>query len=378
MWTGGRPPLGYDIVDKKLIVNETEAKQVRNIFEGYLQFQTVTNLVADLKKRGMCNKRWTSEKGIQHGGTPFQGGALYHMLQNRLYLGEIDYKGNIYQGEHKGIVPKELWENVQSQLEEHRRRKSAFGSKRKPYLLEGLIFDSKRYSMSPTYSVKKGNVRYPYYISSPLNKTQKIEVGELPRVPASTIDNLVRSRISILLNMDCLERIDDATVRAIVKKVTVYKDNVELEIDHQYPNADCNRLKDTGVVVTQNKNHTHVRIAAVLRRHSRELALINPNGKPLLRMNVPDPVLTKNLAMAYKWREQLESGKMKTMQTIADAEGCTEGFIRKLLPLAYLAPDIIEAILDGTQPASLDLKKIQAKPIPLAWTKQREQLGFSA
>ena len=326
----------------------------------------------------MRNKRWTSEKGIQHGGTPFQGGALYHMLQNRLYLGEIDYKGNIYEGEHKGIVPKELWDKVQSQLEEHRRRKSERGARRVPYLLVGLIFDSKGYPMSPTYSVKKGNVRYAYYLSSPLNKKQEVEVGELPRVPASTIDNLVRRRVSGLLNMDCLERIKDETVRAIVKKVTVYKDNIELEIDHQYPNADCNRLKETGDTITQNKNYTHVRVATILRRHSRKLALINPNGTPLMQSSEPDPVLVKNLAMAYKWREQLESGKVKTIQTIADAEGCTEGFIRKLLPLAYLAPDIIEALLDGTQPASLDLKKIQTKPIPLSWIKQRELLGFSA
>lgn len=378
MWMGGHPPLGYDVMDKKLVLNENEANNVRIIFDRYVALESVTDLVDDLQKRNITTKRWTSENGRKHGGEFYKRGALYNLLQNRLYRGEIDYKGSIYPGQHKTVIFKPLWDAVQEKMGSNRRKKEAAKSKKSPYLLEGLIHDSKGNIMSPTYSVKKGNRRYPYYVSAPLNGKRKVPVGDIPRVPALAINELVQHRIATIMDLDDYRKVSRELTNRILKKVSVYKDTVEIEIDHTLPNADCNRLNDNGDTVTQQGQHTHIRISATLHRHSRKLALVNAAGDSLTTIQEPDPVLVKNLVLAYKWRESLEQGKFKTLQQIADAEKCTERFIRKIIPMAYLAPDIVESILEGRQPASLDLKKFQKSCLPLSWQEQRRQLGYTA
>ena len=251
MWTGGRPPLGYNIVDKKLEVNLDEAKHVQTIFETYLELGSVTDLVDSIKDKRITTKRWDSANGNKHGGKSYQRGALYHLLQNHLYRGEINYQGQIYEGQHKAIISKPLWDEVQKRMESNRRRQANAKYKKTPYLLEGLIHDSEGHIMSPTYSVKKGNHRYPYYVSAPLNGKRKISVGEVPRVPALVIDDLIRDRIAIIMNLKDHTTINHELAQRILKKVTVYKDNVEIEINHSVPNADTKRLNGNNDTITQ-------------------------------------------------------------------------------------------------------------------------------
>jgi site-specific DNA recombinase len=378
MWMGGHPPLGYDVTAKKLILNAKDANDVRTIFERYVALESVTDLANDLQKRNITTKRWTSENGKKHGGEFYKRGALYRLLQNRLYRGEIDYKGNIYPGLHKAIIFKPLWDAVQERMESNRRKKEAAKSKKSPYLLEGLIHDSRGNIMSPTYSIKKGNRRYPYYVSASLNGKRKGATADVPRVPALPINDLVRDRIATIMALDNYKEVDRDLTNRIIKKVSIYKDIVEIEVDHTVPNADCNRLKGSDDTLTRLGLHTHIRISATLRLHSRKLALINPAGNSLTTIQEPDTILIKNLALAYKWRESLEQGKFRTLQQIADVEECTERFIRKIIPMAYLAPDIIESILEGRQPASFDLKKFQENRLPLSWQEQRRLLGYAA
>lgn len=378
MWMGGHPPLGYDVVDKKLVLNEKDASDVRTIFERYVALESVTDLAFDLEKRNIRTKRWTSENDRLHGGEFYKRGALYRLLQNRLYRGEIDYKGNIYPGQHKVIIAEPLWDAVQTMMESNRRKKEAVKSKKAPYLLEGLIHDSEGNSMSPTYAVKKGNRRYPYYVSTSLNGKRKGQAGDVPRVPALAIDNLIRERIAIIMDKDDNGEVDRDLTNRLIKKITVYKDTIELEVDHTAPNADCNRLKGNDDTVTCQGQYTHIRIPATLRRLSRKLALVSPNGNSPSTTQRPDVVLIKNLALAFKWRESLERGEFKILQQIADAEQCTERFIRKIIPLAYLAPDIVDSILEGSHPVSFDLKKFQKNLLPTSWQKQRQLLGYTA
>lgn len=377
MWTGGCPPMGYDVVNKKLEINPYEAKQIKIIFERYVALGSVTDLVDDLKQRNITTKRWTSSSGQAMGGKPYQRGALYNLLQNRLYLGEVVYKSNTYPGEHKAIVFKPLWDAVQKQLETNRRRHNELKTKRNTYLLEGFIHDSKGNIMSPTYSIKKGNRRYPYYVSAPLNGKRKVPVGEVPRVPAQAIDELVRDRIATIMGLKNYKSVDRNLVIKAVRKLSIYNDFVELEIFHSLSNADCNRLKGNGDTITEHARYTHIRIPATLRKHALKLNFINPAGKPVSKVPKLDSTLIKNVALAFKWREGIQTGKFRTLQQIADDEDCTERFIRKILPFAYLAPDIIESIINGTQPASFDYKKFQEQPIPIEWSAQRIHLGYT-
>src|ERR1700674_3673007 len=113
---GGRPPLGYDVKDRKLVVNETEGETVRHIFRRYAALQSVRLLKAELDAAGIVSKTRIASDGSRYGAKPIARGALYLMLQNRIYLGEIVHKDQSYPGEHQAILDEGLWEQVQSVL----------------------------------------------------------------------------------------------------------------------------------------------------------------------------------------------------------------------------------------------------------------------
>src|SRR5271168_2686527 len=116
MWMGGNVPLGYDVRDRKLVVNEAEASTVRMIFQRYAELGSVALLKADLERAGIVSKRREGAGGQLGGGKSFSRGALYLMLQNRLYHGEIAHKDKIYLGQHEAIIDPELWEITQDKL----------------------------------------------------------------------------------------------------------------------------------------------------------------------------------------------------------------------------------------------------------------------
>jgi hypothetical protein len=122
MWMGGTPPLGYDVEERALVINNIEAERVCHIFQRYLQMGSVSRLQINLRESQVLSKLYVSRKGNVRGGVNFGRGALYVLLQNRLYIGEIEHRGNIYQGMHQGIVPAELWSEVQDLLSRNRQK----------------------------------------------------------------------------------------------------------------------------------------------------------------------------------------------------------------------------------------------------------------
>lgn len=376
MWMGGPRPLGYDIGDKKLVVNEPEAKTVRVIFERYLDLGSVTDLVEELDRLSLRNKRWISKSGQKRGGTRFMRGPLYRVLQNEIYIGKIPYKGNSYDGQHDPIIPEELWMNVQAQLERNRQHVGELRSHKERYLLSGIIYDSDGNRMTPTYSVKNKNRRYLYYVSAPIVGNRKVPAGEVSRVPAKAIEELVIDRLRRLANSTNIEMNEDSEEFKAIRRVTIYASMVEIELDTSRPNIDVQRLDSTGDEVIRNSKTTLIRIQTILRKWSRQLALVSTNGTPMVEFKEADTILIRNIARAHRWRESLDSGEIASVQEIAKQEECTDRYVRKLLPLAYLAPDIIKSILDGNQPASLATKKLIQTRIPVSWNAQRTALGF--
>jgi site-specific DNA recombinase len=152
MWMGGNVPLGYDVKDRKLIVNEAEAATIRLIFQRYGELGTVTLLKAELDRLGIVSKRREGAGGALSGGKRFSRGALYLMLQNRLYRGEVAHKGQIYPGQHAAIIESELWQLVQEKLAENRQKRSLAVGAEAPSLLAGLVIDSDGNRMTPTHA----------------------------------------------------------------------------------------------------------------------------------------------------------------------------------------------------------------------------------
>ncbi len=192
MWMGGLPPLGYGSGGRKLVVNPKEAETVRHIFQRYAELGSVRRLKEDLDAQGIVSKIRMTRNGLRKGGNPIAPGALYKILNNPVYIGEIAHKGRRYPGEHEAIVEGKLWEKVQKMLEAGRVSRVNGGAAIHPSLLAGLLYDDEGERMSPSHAVKKGR-RYRYYVSRSL-LTQTREAGGF-RIPAGEIERIVIQRL---------------------------------------------------------------------------------------------------------------------------------------------------------------------------------------
>ena len=194
MWMGGIVPLGYDPGDHTLIVNEAEAQQVRAIFRRYLKIGSVHRLCDELRRKGQTSKAWTTKAGRPMGGAPFSRGALFHLLQNRHYLGEICHKDLTHPGNHPAIVETKLFDAVQQRLAANRVQRERHAGDATPALLTGLIFDGEGRPMSPTLSYGRAGRCYRYYVASDLQLGRALDptrrAGDCAprRLPAATLE----------------------------------------------------------------------------------------------------------------------------------------------------------------------------------------------
>src|SRR6202795_2044223 len=190
MWMGGVPALGYRAQDPKLVIVDSEAEIVRSIFRRYAGLGSVRLLKDELEALGVKSKSRTSASG----GKPFARGALYLMLQNRIYRGEIVHKEQSYPGEHSPIIDQPLWDAVQAQLARNGAQHNSGARTRQPSLLAGMLFDGDGNRMTPSHAVKKGT-RYRYYVSRSLITKDRSEASAGLRIPAAEIEQLVTSRV---------------------------------------------------------------------------------------------------------------------------------------------------------------------------------------
>ena len=150
---GGVPPLGYHAEDHRLSVVDSEAEIVRAIFRRYAELGSVRLLKAELEAQGIKSKLWTSASGRVIGGKPFSRGALYLILQNRTYLGEIVHKGQSHPGEHTPIIDPPMWDAVQMRLAGNTAERNSGTRTRQPSLLTGMLFDANGNPMTPSHAV---------------------------------------------------------------------------------------------------------------------------------------------------------------------------------------------------------------------------------
>ena len=166
MWMGGTVPLGYEVVDRKLVVVPEEASTVRTIFSEYLKVASVRDLTDRLRSLGIRSKLHHRKDGGTRGGVYFSRGGLHQLLRNEIYRGQVVHKGNVYVGEHPEIVDEELWNGVQKQLDEKAVDRKLGCNVREPSLLAGLVVDEHRRPMTPSHA-NKGARRYRYYVTHP-------------------------------------------------------------------------------------------------------------------------------------------------------------------------------------------------------------------
>jgi site-specific DNA recombinase len=188
MWMGGYPPLGYDAREHQLPINEAEAATVRDIFGRYLRLGSVRLLKRELDRDGVCSKQRVSANGRESGGRSFSRGALYNLLSNPIYIGEIRHKDTSYPGQHAPIISRDVWERTAARLRQRKGRLGVRSTGSAPSLLTGKLFDEHGEGLTPTHT-KKGQRRYRYYVSRGLFKTRWRRGGDSnPRSHKGTRD----------------------------------------------------------------------------------------------------------------------------------------------------------------------------------------------
>jgi DNA invertase Pin-like site-specific DNA recombinase len=164
LWVGGVPPLGYEVQDRKLVVNEEEAANVRLIFARCIDLGSLSALQQELRQRGIVTRKRTLSSGRAVGGRVLTSGPLAYILRNRMYLGEINHRDKSYPGQHTPIIATDLFEAAQAKLSEKIRERR--GRRRSSNaLLVGKLFDDRGNLMTPSYAVKE-RTRYRCYVSS--------------------------------------------------------------------------------------------------------------------------------------------------------------------------------------------------------------------
>ena len=359
IWMGGNVPIGYDVRARKLIVNQEQAKKVRIIFERYLSLGSATALAQQLEREGTCSPRRISRSGRESGGRPFSRGALYAILKNRIYLGEVSHKGQPYKGQHDAIIDHELFEAANELLARNRSNIFLGLNAEHPSLLSGLVCDSYGRCMLADHAAKKGK-RYRYYAS------QKNEAcrEKLLRVPAGDLEAIV---LAHLRKRRMPETIDEnkaqgSTRESILNAVeTVIVDPTSVEI----------RFKHADVFGEKS-----IKVPAQLARRGKEMKFMEPPKNSSITSR--DPSLIKLVAKAHLARMVLEEATGLSITEISKAQGISSDYFRVLLRISYLAPDIVTAILEGRQPVQFNRQRLaRATRLPIDWQEQREALGFN-
>jgi site-specific DNA recombinase len=405
MWMGGVPPLGYEARGGKLVVVNSEAEIVRRIFRGYVELGSIRLLKEEFEAQGITSKCRASASGRFRGGKPFSRGALYLMLQNRIYRGEIVHKERSYPGEHTPIIDPELWEMVQARLAGNAAQRNAGGRAAQPSLLAGMLFDSDGNRMTPSHAAKKGT-RYRYYVSRSLISKDQADGSAGLRIPAGEIEQLVASRVrQWLLDPGSIYKAisawlpDPSTQQqlvaraaqmgrrwselppartrtvliALIERVEVRVDRVDIHLSQ----IGLGSLFDLSVAPSVSEENVILSVPAQLRRAGMEIRMLIDRTDPFAAVK-PDARLIKLLVRAHRLNTTLVQSEDVAFAALAMREGVSRSYFTRVVRLSYLAPDITQAILEGRQPRDLTAEKLLAHSrLPLSWHDQRTALGFA-
>src|SRR5258708_6940897 len=374
LWVGGPLPLGYGMKEGKIAVVEVEAERVRLIYRRYLELNGVNALVRDLRDKDVRTKIRLRATGVAHGGIPFERGSLFYLLRNRFYIGEVKYKGEILPGEQPAIMERQLFDAVQQKLTDQWSHQNHAKTK-SDHLLTGLLYNDAGHRMVPAHATKAG-IRYRYYVSLPHLKgeSKTVLIGSVSRIPATDIEDI------------------------IVKSV-----NEHLGAQHDQPGSSSAQADDRGVMIAEqvvridvHKDRLIVRYkSASTEEGSADGQLLSiPWQKPpsrksrqiLIPIGVPRnevrPTrierrarLVGAIARGRRWLNEIVSGSVTNIEQIATRQKCSVRQVNMTISLAFLAPDLVKAAVEGRLPRGIGVERL--RDAPTEWGRQFETLGLN-
>jgi len=363
MWMGGNVPLGYRVQNRKLIVVPDEAAIVRQIFESYLEQGSILRLLEELRRRGVRTRRRILSNGRVTGGIFFTPGPVTYLLRNRTFIGEIAHRGQSHPGEQEAIVDRALFEAVQAKLTENLKKLRAKRAASNALLL-GKLFDDADNRMTPSTTKKHGLI-HRYYVSRALLEGRKSECGSHPRVSADQIEALVLGALKARLadggnTNDTNEDIHDALQS--VRRIVIQKGSLKVDLT----DATDGERATLEIPWTPRKPGRP-------RREVLEPAPYVTGDERPIRSEVRAS-LVRAVALGRLWLQELLNGKVKNADEIAVREKRSKRSVHMTISLAFLAPDIVEAVINGTLPRRIGTTRLT--DLPPGWIEQRQMLGL--
>jgi site-specific DNA recombinase len=375
LWVGGTLPLGYEMKEGKIAIVEEEAELVRLIFRRYLELGSVNELLRDLRERNIRTKARLLSTGTTRGGIPFGRGALYYLLNNHFYIGEVKYKNEILPGEQPPIMDRALFDSVrQKSLDQWSHRTTV--RNKSDHLLTGLLFDDAGHRMVPTHATKAG-IRYRYYVSTPVlhGEAKTATAGSVSRVPASDIEDIIvkslKEHLSTKQDRSTSSKMnleDRGALAQLVAGIVVHRDRliIRLKSDHADEASGC--PDDQSLSIPWQKRPS---------RKSRQILLPHNASRSDVR---PEQFerrtrLVSAIARGRRWLDDVVSGRVTTVAELCACEKCSVRQVNMTISLAFLAPTLVNAAVEGRLPGGIGVERLRDPPTE--WSRQFEALGLN-
>ncbi len=380
LWMGGPVPLGYEVQDRKLVVNPVEAAAVRDIMQKYLGATSANMLIADLEQAGIRTKVQHRVSGPHRGGIPFRRGSLYHLLKNPIYRGFTVHKDNTYPGEHEAIVDEALWNAVQDKLAGNAAARKSKVSMRHSAMLAGLLFDAEGRPMVFSHTAK-GQVRYRYYAS----RREPDDKRPATRVTAETIEQVILEQVRIWLRVpsnhqssiradELVDALSDDSrrrdaLRQVVDTITMDDDRLALRLRQPMPErcADPDEHRDDLIseIIVPFRPERWV-------RDKRDVY----GAAPAASLDRNAHALLKLVRKALDAQTLVLENPALSIAAIAASRKMDRRQLGRLVKLSWLSPSIIERIHAGDIPRGLTRSRLLEADLPLDWDEQERVLGF--
>jgi site-specific DNA recombinase len=375
LWVGGNLPLGYEMKDGKIAIVEEEAELVRSIFQRYLELGSVNELVRDLGERNIRTKAKRLATGAMRGGVPFGRGALYYLLGNHFYIGEVKYKNEILPGEQPPIMERALFDAVRQKALAQWSHRTIVRNK-SDHLLTGLLFDDAGHRMVPTHATKAG-VRYRYYVSTSClhGEAKTTSARSVSRVPATDMEETIIKFLKEYLaatpdkSTTSAARIDDrGALTQLVAGIIVYEDRLIVRLKSDGADEASDSPDDRSLTIRWQKPPS---------KRSRQILLPHnaSRGDVLPEKFERRARLVGAIARGRRCLDDVISGRVTTVAELCAREKCSVRQVNMTISLAFLAPNLVKAAVEGLLPRGIGIERLRDPPTE--WSRQFEALGLN-